>query len=112
MEGYNGFPRRKCRFAALAASFNHPIAKSITNKYLQWGHENVGDLIMDYQEISDMVSGGGGDRIVLAENRPSIGGRTPVYGGSGMLYTAVDGIFAGYISISDEIKGSLRRWRA
>ncbi|NLK01418.1 MAG: cadmium-translocating P-type ATPase, partial [Clostridia bacterium] len=113
VEGYNGFSQEEVlHFAALAEHHsNHPIAKSITNKYLQWGHENVpGDLIMDYQEISGHgVRAVVGDRIVLAGNSRLLdreGIEHQLYGGSGtVVYTAVDGIFAGYISISDEIKG-------
>jgi len=95
------------KYAAIVESFsNHPIAKSITRKY-------DGSIdkteVTDYQEISGKgvkarVSGSQvlvGNKKLLTEEGIAF---ETVALESTLVYIAINGIYAGYIEISDEIK--------
>ncbi|MDR1021525.1 MAG: cadmium-translocating P-type ATPase [Synergistaceae bacterium] len=88
------------------AGSNHPIAASILNA---WGRPVSGESVSDYEEIA-----GHGVR-VRADGREVIAGNAKMLDSSGIahelsdalgtiVYVAVDGTFAGYVVISDEIK--------
>lgn len=89
---------------------NHPIAQSIRNAYKEnTGKEASGEQVRDYHEIpahgiSATVNGhkvlAGNDRLLHRENIPHED--CNVVGTS--VYVAIDGKYAGYIVISDEIK--------
>jgi len=94
-------------YAAYAESFsNHPIALSILKAYRGSINQNV---IADYKEISghgmkSVVRG----KTVLAGNiklmkKENIMFEEPIAEGT-IVYLAVDGSYAGYIVISDEVK--------
>ena len=126
----NGFTREELlRFAALAESHsNHPIAKSIQEAYrgaagesdetghgkAETGTNRVQGRVQDYQEIAGhgikaRVDGkvvvAGNDRLMHRENIPH--DSCDVEGT--VVYVAMDGVFAGYIIISDEIKPDAAR---
>lgn len=95
------------KIAAISESFsNHPIAISIIRAY---GKEIDKDAITDYNEIS-----GHGINAVIENKKVSVGNirlmkkenievsQSPATGT--VVYVAVDGEYAGYIVISDEIK--------
>ncbi|WP_088553886.1 heavy metal translocating P-type ATPase [Calderihabitans maritimus] len=104
----NGFTKQEVlKYAAIAeANSNHPIAKSILEAY----EGNIDqDKIEKYEEISGhgikAVYDGkeisaGNDRLL---HRESIVHENCVGEGT-VVYIAVDGTFAGYITIADEIK--------
>ncbi|MDI3533802.1 MAG: Zn2+/Cd2+-exporting ATPase [Thermosediminibacterales bacterium] len=104
----NGFSENELlKYAAIAeVNSNHPIAKSIIEAY-------KGDIpnnqIEEYEEISGhgirakydgKIVLAGNDRLLRKENIPY--NECDVEGT--VVYVAVDGKFAGYIVISDEIK--------
>jgi Cd2+/Zn2+-exporting ATPase len=90
---------------------NHSIAQSIRTAYQEvTGKEIAGEQVRDYYEIpahgiSATVNGqkvlAGNDRLLHTENIPHED--CNVIGTS--VYVAIDGKYAGYIVISDEIKG-------
>ncbi len=92
----------------------HPIAKSIRDAYRELtGQEVAEDLVQDYREIpahgiSAIVDGrkvlAGNDRLMHQANIPhedcDIAGTA--------VYVAIDGVYAGYIVISDELKADAK----
>ncbi|HHY46010.1 MAG TPA: cadmium-translocating P-type ATPase [Firmicutes bacterium] len=108
----NGFSKDEVlRAAALAeAHSNHPMAKSILDAYRNAsGIEIEANNVREYQEIAGhgvkaRVNGKvivvGNDRLMHRENIPH--DSCDVEGT--VVYVAMDGVFAGYIIISDEIK--------
>jgi Cd2+/Zn2+-exporting ATPase len=94
-------------FAARAESgSNHPVAMSILKA---WGKPLSSDSVSDYEEIA-----GHGVR-VRVDGRDVVAGNAKMFDASGIahalpetrgtvVYVAVDGRFAGYVVISDEIK--------
>lgn len=109
---YNGFQARELLAAAAAAEVysSHPIAQSIRVAY---GEEIDLGRVDKYQEIpghgiSAVVDG----KRVLAGNdglmhREGIAHAVCSVGGTG-VHVAIDGTFAGYIVISDEVKPDAR----
>lgn len=108
IETENGFGKEDVlKLAAFAESFsNHPIAASIRNEY---GSEVDKALVAEYEELHGrgvraVVEG----KEVLAGNfklMASEGIECEVKEGAGTaVYIAVNGVYAGYIRISDEIK--------
>jgi Cd2+/Zn2+-exporting ATPase len=104
----NDFTRDEVLKAAAGAEIfsNHPIAQSIREAY---GREIVSDQVKDYQEIpahgiSAVVEGrkvlAGNDRLM---HREGIDHQDCQVEGTS-VYVAIDGKYAGYIVISDEIK--------
>jgi Cd2+/Zn2+-exporting ATPase len=93
---------------------NHPIAQSIRTAYKEKaGKEITEEQVQDYREIpahgiSANVNGhkviAGNDRLMHKENIPHED--CDVTGTS--VYVAVDGVYAGYIVISDEIKADAK----
>lgn len=108
VEAREGFTRGEVlRFAALAEiNSNHPIAKSIAEAYgenlspeeVQGCHEIPGHGIKAIIDGTEIIAGN--DRMMHMENIPhdscNLEGTA--------VYVAVDGVFAGYIIIADEIK--------
>ncbi len=108
VEAREGFTRGEVlRFAALAEiNSNHPIAKSIAEAYgenllpeeVQGYHEIPGHGIKAIIDGTEIIAGN--DRMMHMENIPhdscNLEGTA--------VYVAVDGVFAGYIIIADEIK--------
>lgn len=110
---YNGFAEEELLAAAAAAEVysTHPIAQSIREAY---GKEISQDQVTDYQEIpghgiSAVASGkrvlAGNDRLL---HREGITHQVCEVEGTG-VHVAVDGVFAGYIVISDEIKDDAQK---
>ncbi|MBE3581394.1 MAG: cadmium-translocating P-type ATPase [Thermoanaerobacteraceae bacterium] len=105
---YNGFSAEELlSLAAHAEAFStHPIARSIWEAY---GREISPDMVGEYQEIAGHgISAVVGGKRVLAGNdrlmhREGIAHDVCDLEGTG-VYVAVDGTFAGYIIISDELK--------
>ncbi|GFN21982.1 heavy metal translocating P-type ATPase [Thermanaeromonas sp. C210] len=105
---YNGFSAEELlSLAAHAEAFStHPIARSIREAY---GREIPADAVGEYQEIAGHgISAVVGGKRVLAGNdrlmhREGIAHDVCDLEGTG-VYVAVDGTFAGYIIISDELK--------
>jgi len=105
---YNGFSKTELLAMAAAVELHstHPIAQSIRTAY---EGEIAQDRISDYQEIAGhgifaVVDGkkvlAGNDRLMHRE-----GISHDVCGVEGTdVHVAVDGVFAGYIVISDEVK--------
>ncbi|MBC7324612.1 MAG: HAD-IC family P-type ATPase, partial [Moorella sp. (in: Bacteria)] len=105
---YNGFQEDELLAAAAAAEVysSHPIAKSIRAAY---GREIAPERVSAYREIpghgiSAVVDG----KRVLAGNhrlmqREGIAHEVSSAAGTG-VYVAIDGTFAGYLVISDELK--------
>lgn len=105
---YNGFSETELLALAAAAEIHstHPIAQSIRTAY---GGEIAQDRISDYQEIAGhvifaVVDGkkvlAGNDRLM---HREGIAHDVCGVEGTG-VHVAVDGVFAGYIVISDDVK--------
>ncbi|NPV53041.1 MAG: cadmium-translocating P-type ATPase [Firmicutes bacterium] len=117
----NGFSKEELlRFAALAESHsNHPIAKSIREAYLEEGSGEASGGQRQQQEVGYQEIAGhgikahvdgrvivvGNDRLMHRENIPH--DSCDVEGT--VVYVAIDGVFAGYIVISDEIKPDAAR---
>ncbi|OIQ12649.1 heavy metal translocating P-type ATPase [Neomoorella thermoacetica] len=105
---YNGFSAEELlSLAAHAEAFStHPIARSIQEAY---GREIPPDVVGEYQEIAGHgISAVVGGKRVLAGNdrlmhREGIAHDVCDLEGTG-VHVAVDGTFAGYIIISDELK--------
>lgn len=107
----NGFTRDQLLYWAALAEVhsNHPIAKSVLEAY----HGNLDpEVVEDYQEIEGhgvkVTAGGktilaGNDRLMRRENI-----EIDVVQVTGtVVYVAVDGIFAGYLNITDVVKEGL-----
>lgn len=109
---YNGFSAEELlSLAAHAEAFStHPIARSIREAY---GREILPDVVGEYQEIAGHgISAVVGGRRVLAGNdrlmhREGIAHDVCDLEGTG-VHVAVDGTFAGYIIISDELRPDAR----
>ncbi len=109
---YNGFSEGELlSLAAHAEAFStHPIARSIREAY---GREISPEAVGEYREIAGHgVSATVGGKRVLAGNdrllhREGIAHEVCHLEGTG-LHVAVDGTFAGYIVISDELKPDAR----
>ena len=105
---YNGFSEGELlSLAAHAEAFStHPIARSIREAY---GREIPREAVGEYREIAGHgISATVGGKRVLAGNdrllhREGIAHEVCDLEGTG-LHVAVDGTFAGYILISDELK--------
>ncbi len=110
---YNGFGQDEVLAAAAAAEIhsNHPIAQSIRAAY---GGEISPERVSQYREIPGhgvraTVDGrdvlAGNDRLLHAEGIPhevcEVDGTD--------VHVVIDGVFAGYIVISDEIRPDARR---
>lgn len=92
--------------AAVESNSNHPVAKSILSA--QGGTEGMAD-VEEYQEIAGLgVKAKVEGREVLAGNDKlmAIHGIAPVEEKAlgTVVHVAIDGVYAGHISISDEIK--------
>ncbi|GEA14114.1 zinc-transporting ATPase [Moorella sp. E308F] len=109
---YNGFQEDELLAAAAAAEVysSHPIAQSIRTAY---GQEIAPERIDEYREIpghgiSAVVDGkrvlAGNDRLM---HREGIAHEVCNVAGTG-VHVAIDGTFAGYIVISDEVKSDAR----
>ncbi|MFZ5923837.1 MAG: heavy metal translocating P-type ATPase, partial [Bacillota bacterium] len=109
---YNGFSEEELLAAAAAAEVhsNHPIAQSILAAY---GREISPDRISEYREIPGhgiraVVDGkevlAGNDRLL---HRKGIPHEVCNVEGTG-VHVVIDGTFAGYIVISDELKPDAR----
>ncbi|GEA18501.1 heavy metal translocating P-type ATPase [Moorella sp. E306M] len=109
---YNGFQEDELLAAAAAAEVysSHPIAQSIRTAY---GQEIDPERIGEYREIpghgiSAVVDGkrvlAGNDRLM---HREGIAHEVCNVAGTG-VHVAIDGTFAGYIVISDEVKSDAR----
>lgn len=108
----NGFGEEEVLATAAAAEVhsNHPIARSIREAYRETcGKEPSQDVTRDYREvpgrgISAIV---GGKRILVGNDRlmheEEIEHEVCKIEGSG-VHVAVNGVFAGYIVISDELR--------
>lgn len=108
----NGFAQEELLAAAAGAEIfsTHPIAKSICTAYKEkTGNEISDDQVQDYREIpahgiSATVKGrkvlAGNDRLMHREN--IVHEDCDVTGT--VVYVAIDGIYAGYTVISDELK--------
>ncbi|HWQ71814.1 MAG TPA: heavy metal translocating P-type ATPase [Desulfitobacteriaceae bacterium] len=108
----NNFAQEELLAAAAGAEIysNHPIAQSIRTAYKEKaGKEITDEQVQDYREIpahgiSASVNGrkvlAGNDRLMHKENIPHED--CDVTGT--IVYVAIDGVYAGYIVISDEIK--------
>ncbi|MGQ9532273.1 MAG: heavy metal translocating P-type ATPase [Desulfotomaculales bacterium] len=109
---YNGFSEGELlSLAAHAEAFStHPIARSIREAY---GREISPETVGEYREIAGHgVSAAVGGKRVLAGNdrllhREGIAHEVCDLEGTG-LHVAVDGTYAGYIIISDELKPDAR----
>lgn len=104
----NGFNQEQLiEYAAMAeAHSSHPIAKSILEYYNKDINEK---LISDYEEISGYgIKAAIDGKIVLAGNEKLMHGENIRHNAreaaGTVVFVAVDGIFAGYIIIADEIK--------
>lgn len=105
---YNGFTKEELLAIVAAAEVHstHPIARSVREAY---GREIVRSEVSDYREIPGHgIRAVVGGREVLAGNdrlmhREGIEHDVHEVGGTG-VYVAIDGTFAGYIVISDEVK--------
>ncbi len=92
--------------AAVETNSNHPIAKSILDAY---GGEVEADAVTDYQEFAGCgVKGTVQGRLIVAGN-DSLLRREKVphdvrYAEGTVVYVAVDGVLAGHLVISDEVK--------
>lgn len=94
-------------YAALAESFsNHPIAKSVMDSY---GRDISKERIQSYEELAGHgVKVISDNKVILAGNKKlmdqqGIDLTMPESSGT-VVHVAVDGTYAGYIVISDEIK--------
>lgn len=108
----NGFAQEELLAAAAGAEIysTHPIAKSICTAYKEnTGNEISDDQVQDYREIpahgiSATVKGrkvlAGNDRLMHREN--IVHEDCDITGT--VVYVAIDGIYAGYTVISDELK--------
>ncbi|AKX95047.1 zinc-transporting ATPase [Moorella thermoacetica] len=105
---YNGFTPEELLYTAAAAELysNHPIAQSIREA---WGSEISPDQVKDYHEIPGhgiraVVKGrqvlAGNDRLL---HREGIVHEVCSVEGTG-VHVVIDGTFAGYIVIADEVK--------
>ena len=112
----NGFTEADLLAAAAGAEIysNHPIAQSIRNAYQEFsGAEAFQEQVLDYQEIP-----GHGIRATVKAERSLVGNDRLLHmeniihedcdliGTS--VYVVVDGKYAGYILISDELKEGAR----
>ena len=108
-DGYT--PEQVLELAAYAECYsNHPIAHSILKAY---DKPIVKDSLADYTEIAGHgVSVSLGGRILLAGNEKLLGINgisPPPHSETGtIVHVAVDGAYAGRVSISDEIKPDAR----
>jgi Cd2+/Zn2+-exporting ATPase len=112
----NNTAREELLAAAAGAEVysNHPIAQSIRTAYKEkTGNEIADEEVRDYREIpahgiSAIVNGckvlAGNDRLMHKENIPHED--CNVVGTS--VYVAIDGVYAGYIVISDEVKADAK----
>lgn len=110
----NNFSKEELLAAAAGAEVysNHPIAQSICKIYREvTGKDPSGEQVQDYREIpahgiSATVSGrkvlAGNDRLLHRENIEHQDEDCNIIGTS--VYVAIDGKYAGYILISDELK--------
>lgn len=116
VKGYNDFKESEViRFASLAESFsNHPIASSICSAY---SGSIDKELIKDYKELPGFgVTAKVEDRSIyvgnmnfMRNNNIDISKFKEEDGIGTLVHVAVDGIYAGYILISDKIKsGSIK----
>jgi heavy metal-(Cd/Co/Hg/Pb/Zn)-translocating P-type ATPase len=108
----NNFSPEELLSAAAGAELysNHPIAQSVSTAYQEkTGSEITADQVLNYREIpahgiSATVNGrqilAGNDRLMHKENIPHED--CDVTGT--IVYVAIDGIYAGYVVISDELK--------
>lgn len=108
----NNFAPEELLSAAAGAELysNHPIAQSVSTAYKEkTGNEITADQVLNYREIpahgiSATVNGrqilAGNDRLMHKENIPHED--CDVTGT--IVYVAIDGIYAGYVVISDELK--------
>lgn len=108
VEAANSFLQKDVlRYASMAEiNSNHPIAKSIIEAY----GENISEHnIEEYQEIAGhgikakcdgKIILAGNQRLMIKENIK----HDPINVEGTIVYIAVDGVWAGYITISDEIK--------
>jgi len=107
----NGFSKNQLLEFAAAAEMqsNHPIAASITAAFNEAGHELNPALISDHSEISGQgVKARYGDHAVMVGNDSllhlkSIDHPRCEFDGT-VSHIVVDGNYAGYIKIDDEIK--------
>lgn len=107
-EPRNGFDRQELlRLAALAESHSsHPIARSIRDAY---GEEIDAEALTDVREEKGFgVTARVGSRSIVAGSdrllkREGIEHEGPT-GGSTVVHVAVDGTYAGYLVIEDELK--------
>ena len=100
--------------AGAEAYSNHPIAQSIRTAYQEHAGQEIGcEAVQDYREIpaygiSAVVSGrqvfAGNDRLLHKENIPHED--CDIVGTS--VYVAIDGVYAGYLIIADELKTDAR----
>ncbi|OHD37411.1 MAG: cadmium-translocating P-type ATPase [Spirochaetes bacterium GWF1_31_7] len=104
----NGFSKDDIvQYTAFAEAYsNHPIALSIISEY---GHDVDKKLIESFEEISGMgIIVKTLDKTIVAGNEALMKKEhiiyTPSKDAGTVVYCAINGIFAGYISINDEIK--------
>ncbi|MBO8138661.1 MAG: cadmium-translocating P-type ATPase [Desulfotomaculum sp.] len=108
IENKNGFTKEDVlKFASMAeVNSNHPIAKSILKEY-------TGSLAAEKVESYEEIPGCGvkaryEGKVILAGNEHLLNKESIDYekynSGGTVVYVAVDGLFAGCIIISDEIK--------
>jgi len=108
----NGFPEEEIiTYAATAeAHSNHPVAMSIKKRYGKKIDENAVSAHEDIQGYG--VKASAGDKIILAGNDRLLHRENIDHTDCGIdktvVYIAVDGIYAGYIVISDRIKEDSR----
>ena len=111
----NGFTKEEVLAAAAGAEkfSNHPIAQSIRTAVEASGKTASGNEVTNYREIpahgiSAMVNGrkvlAGNDRLMHKEN--IVHEDCDIVGTS--VYVAIDGVYAGFILISDELKKDAR----
>ena len=110
VEPFSGYELLK--YTALAESFSsHPIAHSLKKAY---GIESVPENVNDVKEIAgcgvrSVVEGKevlAGNEKLMKENGISF---EIIEKAGSVVYTAIDGVYAGYIIISDEIKDDSRK---
>ncbi|CAB1074339.1 Lead, cadmium, zinc and mercury transporting ATPase (EC (EC; Copper-translocating P-type ATPase (EC [Olavius algarvensis Delta 1 endosymbiont] len=107
----NGYSKSQLLEFAAAAELqsNHPIATSIINAFTKEGHELNPALLSDHTDISGQgVSARYGEHAVLVGNdsllhSKSIDHSRCEFSGT-VSHVAVDGSYAGYITIDDELK--------
>ncbi len=108
----NGFSKEEVlRFAALAElNSNHPIAKAVLDAYDVKGFEN---LVESYEEVAGMgVKAKIAGNFVIAGNDAMMHAEKIEHDTCGVegtvVHVAINGVYAGYIIVSDEIKEEAR----